>query len=471
MTRAPKDEPALRRGLRLPFPGMREITLGDLDPRRYPATCGRSRAARRRPCRSARPWRGPPGACGLARAHRRRQRPAAHRRDRPRPGRRAPDPQDGGRHGERRPDRRRRRGGTALARRARRRQRGRRAARPRPWSPAAARAPPTRRATGSPAIWCGCPWGGRPSNGSGRAGHHGPAQGPRSGRGAGAVALLADHVPPLGHRLGGTFVGQNARLLFDLLVTSVPLPSLGLRPGWLPAHRGLPCWPSLAQGQSLAVAVSDVPRPGALRARRRRRCRTRPGRPGGRGDGRGEGAAGRLRRLARVHAGPAEVARARPAPPSGLSARGSNQVVRIRSFVPFGVSWSPASCRRGREPSPRVRPTSWKRPRTYRSASSAGTLPGGPCGERRQVPVVRGQRGRQRLEDVERRSRPRRAAPRRAGRRGRPRPGAPGRSRRPSGARARRAADGPHDGHGGAEQTAHLVGRDAGHDAEHDLRP
>lgn len=50
-------------------------------------------------------------------------------------------------------------------------------------------------------------------------------------RGAGAVALLADHVPALGHRLGGPLVGQAARLWFDILVTSVPLPGLGLRLG------------------------------------------------------------------------------------------------------------------------------------------------------------------------------------------------------------------------------------------------
>ncbi|MCX3063505.1 wax ester/triacylglycerol synthase family O-acyltransferase [Streptomyces beihaiensis] len=78
---------------------------------------------------------------------------------------------------------------------------------------------------------------------------HGPS------RGAGAVALLADHVPPLGHRLGGPLVGQSARLLFDLLVTSVPLPSLGLKLGGSPLTGVFPLAP-LARGQSLAVAVS-----------------------------------------------------------------------------------------------------------------------------------------------------------------------------------------------------------------------
>ncbi|OIJ67270.1 wax ester/triacylglycerol synthase family O-acyltransferase [Streptomyces mangrovisoli] len=74
-------------------------------------------------------------------------------------------------------------------------------------------------------------------------------------RGAGAVALLADHVPALGHRLGGPLVSQAARLWFDILVTSVPLPSLGLKLGGHPVTAVFPFAP-LAPGQSLAVAVS-----------------------------------------------------------------------------------------------------------------------------------------------------------------------------------------------------------------------
>ncbi|MFF4469771.1 wax ester/triacylglycerol synthase family O-acyltransferase [Streptomyces sp. NPDC001599] len=75
------------------------------------------------------------------------------------------------------------------------------------------------------------------------------------GRGAGAVALLADHVPALGHRLGGPLVSGAARLWFDILVTSVPLPSLGLRLGGHPLTEVYPLAP-LARGHSLAVAVS-----------------------------------------------------------------------------------------------------------------------------------------------------------------------------------------------------------------------
>ncbi|WP_367319299.1 wax ester/triacylglycerol synthase family O-acyltransferase [Streptomyces sp. HUAS ZL42] len=74
-------------------------------------------------------------------------------------------------------------------------------------------------------------------------------------RGAGAVALLADHVPALGHRLGGPLVSQAARLWFDILVTSVPLPSLGLKLGGNPVTAVFPFAP-LAHGQSLAVAIS-----------------------------------------------------------------------------------------------------------------------------------------------------------------------------------------------------------------------
>ncbi|MFF3334560.1 wax ester/triacylglycerol synthase family O-acyltransferase [Streptomyces sp. NPDC002888] len=74
-------------------------------------------------------------------------------------------------------------------------------------------------------------------------------------RGAGAVALLADHVPALGHRIGGPLAAQAARLWFDILVTSVPLPSLGLKLGGNPVTEVFPYAP-LAAGQSLAVAIS-----------------------------------------------------------------------------------------------------------------------------------------------------------------------------------------------------------------------
>ncbi|MFC5212601.1 wax ester/triacylglycerol synthase family O-acyltransferase [Streptomyces coerulescens] len=74
-------------------------------------------------------------------------------------------------------------------------------------------------------------------------------------RGAGAVALLADHVPAIGHRLGGPLVGGAARLWFDILVTSVPLPGIALKLGGHPVTEVYPFAP-LARGQSLAIAIS-----------------------------------------------------------------------------------------------------------------------------------------------------------------------------------------------------------------------
>ncbi|EGX56952.1 hypothetical protein SZN_25235 [Streptomyces zinciresistens K42] len=74
-------------------------------------------------------------------------------------------------------------------------------------------------------------------------------------RGAGAVALLADHVPALGHRFGGPLVAQAARLWFDILVTSVPLPGIALKLGGHQVTEVYPFAP-LARGQSLAIAIS-----------------------------------------------------------------------------------------------------------------------------------------------------------------------------------------------------------------------
>ncbi|TXS43354.1 wax ester/triacylglycerol synthase family O-acyltransferase [Streptomyces sp. uw30] len=74
-------------------------------------------------------------------------------------------------------------------------------------------------------------------------------------RGAGAVALLADHVPALGHRIGGPLVGGAARLWFDILVTSVPLPGIALKLGGHQVTEVFPFAP-LARGQSLAIAIS-----------------------------------------------------------------------------------------------------------------------------------------------------------------------------------------------------------------------
>ncbi|MFE0641713.1 wax ester/triacylglycerol synthase family O-acyltransferase [Streptomyces sp. NPDC058877] len=74
-------------------------------------------------------------------------------------------------------------------------------------------------------------------------------------RGAGAVALLADQLPPLAHRFGAPLASGAARLLFDLLVTQVPLPRSALSLGGAPLRALFPMAP-LARGQSLAVAMS-----------------------------------------------------------------------------------------------------------------------------------------------------------------------------------------------------------------------
>ncbi|MEU3305309.1 MULTISPECIES: wax ester/triacylglycerol synthase family O-acyltransferase [unclassified Streptomyces] len=74
-------------------------------------------------------------------------------------------------------------------------------------------------------------------------------------RGAGAVAVLADQLPPLAHRFGAPLAGNAARMLFDLLVTSVPLPRSALSLGGFPLREIYPMAP-LARGQSLAVAMS-----------------------------------------------------------------------------------------------------------------------------------------------------------------------------------------------------------------------
>lgn len=74
-------------------------------------------------------------------------------------------------------------------------------------------------------------------------------------RGAGAVAVLADQLPPLAHRFGASLAGSAARVLFDVLVTSVPLPRSTLSLGGCPLREIYPMAP-LARGQALAVALS-----------------------------------------------------------------------------------------------------------------------------------------------------------------------------------------------------------------------
>ncbi|WP_330172522.1 wax ester/triacylglycerol synthase family O-acyltransferase [Streptomyces sp. NBC_01498] len=74
-------------------------------------------------------------------------------------------------------------------------------------------------------------------------------------RGAGAVAVLAGQLHPLAHRLGAPLAGSAARVLFDVLVTSVPLPGATLSFGGCPLREIYPMAP-LARGQSLAVGLT-----------------------------------------------------------------------------------------------------------------------------------------------------------------------------------------------------------------------
>ncbi|MFE7467047.1 wax ester/triacylglycerol synthase family O-acyltransferase [Streptomyces sp. NPDC057499] len=74
-------------------------------------------------------------------------------------------------------------------------------------------------------------------------------------RGAGAVAVLADQLPSLAHRFGAPLAGGAARMLFDVLVTSVPLPRSALSLGGCPLRAVYPMAP-LARGQALAVALA-----------------------------------------------------------------------------------------------------------------------------------------------------------------------------------------------------------------------
>ncbi|MFJ9880072.1 wax ester/triacylglycerol synthase family O-acyltransferase [[Kitasatospora] papulosa] len=74
-------------------------------------------------------------------------------------------------------------------------------------------------------------------------------------RGAGAVAVLADQLPALAHRFGAPLAGNAARMLFDILVTSVPLPRSALSLSGCPLRAVYPMAP-LARGQALAIALS-----------------------------------------------------------------------------------------------------------------------------------------------------------------------------------------------------------------------
>lgn len=76
-----------------------------------------------------------------------------------------------------------------------------------------------------------------------------------SDRGAGALPLLADKVPPLVHRLAAPVMGRCAPLLFDTLVTSVPLPSVPLSLDGASLCEMYPIAP-VAPGHAVGIALS-----------------------------------------------------------------------------------------------------------------------------------------------------------------------------------------------------------------------
>lgn len=82
---------------------------------------------------------------------------------------------------------------------------------------------------------------------------HRKAAGPT--RGPGSIPLLADRLPPALHRVAAPMAGQVASLLFDILVTSVPVPRIPLRLDGADLEELFPVAP-LAPGHALGVALS-----------------------------------------------------------------------------------------------------------------------------------------------------------------------------------------------------------------------
>ncbi len=74
-------------------------------------------------------------------------------------------------------------------------------------------------------------------------------------RGPGAIPVLADRLPPAVHRFAAPVAGQGASLLFDLMVTSIPLPSIPFTLDGAHLAEVFPIAP-LAAGQALVVGLS-----------------------------------------------------------------------------------------------------------------------------------------------------------------------------------------------------------------------
>ncbi|MBV8992904.1 MAG: wax ester/triacylglycerol synthase family O-acyltransferase [Pseudonocardiales bacterium] len=74
-------------------------------------------------------------------------------------------------------------------------------------------------------------------------------------RGPGAIPLLADLLPAAVHRVAAPVAGQGASLLFDLMVTSIPVPSVRFTLDGAELAEVFPMAP-LAAGQALVIGLS-----------------------------------------------------------------------------------------------------------------------------------------------------------------------------------------------------------------------
>jgi WS/DGAT/MGAT family acyltransferase len=74
-------------------------------------------------------------------------------------------------------------------------------------------------------------------------------------RGPGAIPVLADRMPAALHRVAGPLARHGAPLLFDTMITSVPIPARGLTLAGAQLQEVYPIAP-LARGQALGIALS-----------------------------------------------------------------------------------------------------------------------------------------------------------------------------------------------------------------------
>ncbi len=78
--------------------------------------------------------------------------------------------------------------------------------------------------------------------------------------GPGAIPVLADQLPPAVHRVVASVAGQGASLLFDLVVTSIPVPSIPFTLDGAELEEVFPIAP-LAAGQALVVGLPGIRTP------------------------------------------------------------------------------------------------------------------------------------------------------------------------------------------------------------------